>query len=166
MLVHNYFWQISGVRLPMTQSVSNSFGSMIPFGSYSSVFNFAKKFSEFHLYKLNRFLPHLISIKFQQKSFTETETSENDWKVESNSYCCLASTRTFPGSYLSRNYGNGNIADNFFSPNTVDFNMQISNTVRLEITATPQAGNFFTATPHKKIRNTATPQIPNVPLFN
>ena len=66
---------------------------------------------------------------------------------------------------LSKNYGNGNTADNFVSPYTVDFKMQTSHTVRLEITATPQAGIFLTATPHKKMPNTATPQIPNVPLI-
>ena len=82
------------------------------------------------------------------------------------SYCCLAGTRTFPGSYLSKNYGNRNTADNFFSLNTVDFEMKISHTVRLEITTTPQAENFFTTTPHKKILNTVTPQIPNVPLLS
>ena len=46
-------------------------------------------------------------------------------------------------SHLSKNYGNGNTADNFTSAYTVDFKMQISHTVRLEITATPQAGSFF-----------------------
>ena len=66
---------------------------------------------------------------------------------------------------LSKNYGNGNTADNFVSPYTVDFKMQTSHTVRLEITATPQAGISFTATPHKKMPNTATPQIPMSPSY-
>ena len=90
---------------------------------------------------------------------------ENDCKVASKSYCCLSGTRTFPGSHFSKNYGNGYAADNFVSPYTVDFKMQTSHTVRLEITATLQAGIFLTATLHKKMRNTATPQIPNAPLL-
>ena len=88
--------------------------------------------------------------------------NENDCKVASKSYCCLASTRTFPGSHLSKNYLIGNTADyyNFFSRSTVDFKMQTLHTVRLELTATPQAGIFFTATLHKRMRNTANPQRP------
>ena len=61
--------------------------------------------------------------------------NENDCQVASKSYCCLAGTRTFPGSHLSKNYGNRKIANNFVSPYTVDFKMQTSYTVRLEITA-------------------------------
>ena len=61
-------------------------------------------------------------------------------------------------------HGNRNTANNFFSPNTVDFQMQTSHTVRLEITTIPQAGIFLTATPHKKMCNITTPQIPNIPL--
>ena len=38
--------------------------------------------------------------------------NENDSKVASKSYCCLADTKTFLGSHLSKNYGNGNTADN------------------------------------------------------
>ena len=64
---------------------------------------------------------------------------------------------------LSKNYGNGNTADNFVSLYTVDFKMRTSHTVRIEITATPQPRIFFTATPHKKNaqhRNTANSQCP------
>ena len=46
---------------------------------------------------------------------------------------------------LSKNYGNGNAADNFVSPYTIDFTMQASHAIRLEITATPQARIFFSA---------------------
>ena len=68
------------------------------------------------------------------------------------------------GSHLSKNYGNGNTAENFITPYTVDLKLQTSHTIKHEITASPQAGIFFTATPHKKMYNTATTQIPNVPL--
>ena len=78
------------------------------------------------------------------------KSNGNDCKVGSKSYRCLAGKRTFPGSHLSKNYGNGNTADNSFSPNTADFKMQTSHTVKLEITATP----------HKKMHNTANPQCP------
>ena len=66
---------------------------------------------------------------------------------------------------LSKNYGNGNTADNFVSPYTVDFKMQISHTVRLEITATPEAGNFFTATPHKKCAKPQHRKSPMSPFY-
>ena len=89
------------------------------------------------------------------------EINENDCKVASKSYCCLAGTRTFPGSHLSKNYGNGNTADNFVSPYTVDFKMQTSHTVRLEITATPQAGIF---SPQHRIKKCATPQHRKSPM--
>ena len=54
---------------------------------------------------------------------------------------------------------------NFVSPYTVDFKMQTSYTEMLEITATPQAGIFFS--PQQHIKKCTTPQQrnPNVPLF-
>ena len=61
--------------------------------------------------------------------------------------------------------GNCDTADNFVSPNTADFKTQTSHTVRFKNTATPQFAILFTATPHEKMPNTATPQIPNVSLF-
>ncbi len=54
-------------------------------------------------------------------------------------------------------------ANNFVSPNTVGLKTQTSHTARFEITATPQDGILFTATPHKKISNTETPQTPMSP---
>ena len=63
-----------------------------------------------------------------------------------------------------RQNGNCDTADNFVTPNTADFEMQTSHTVTFKNTATPQAEILFTATRHEKMRNTATPQIPNVPL--
>ena len=46
----------------LTQSVSNSFGSIVYFRSYSSVFDVAYKVSEFHVDILTRFLLYLIII--------------------------------------------------------------------------------------------------------
>ena len=60
--------------------------------------------------------------------------------------------------------GNCDTADNFVSPNTAVFKTQTSHTVRFKNTATPQAEILFTATLHEKMPNTATLQIPNVPL--
>ena len=71
--------------------------------------------------------------------------------------------RTFLGSHLSKNCGNGNTADNFVSPNTVDFKMQTSHTVRLKITATPQAGNFFHRnTAWKNAQHRKSPKTPSL----
>ena len=58
---------------------------------------------------------------------------------------------------LSKNYGNGNTAEKFVSPHTVDFKMQTSYTVRLEITA---SWGFFSpqqCIKNAQHRNTANP---------
>ena len=57
-------------NLVLTQSVSNSFDSITHFRSNSSVVNVAQKFSEFHVYILNRFLPYLIR-NFSRKVSTK-----------------------------------------------------------------------------------------------
>jgi len=54
-------------------------------------------------------------------------------------------------------------ARNFFSPNIAGLRSKTPHTVRFEITVTLRDGILFTATPHKKISDTATPQIPMSP---
>ena len=61
---------------------------------------------------------------------------------------------------------NHSTANNFILPNTAAWNTQTSHTVRFEITATPQIEILFTASPHKKKINTATPQIPMSPSIS
>ena len=68
-----WFWRrrsLTKYNLVLTQFVSNSFGSIIHVRSNYSIFNVAQKFSEFHVYILNRFLPYLIR-NFSRKVSTK-----------------------------------------------------------------------------------------------
>ena len=82
---------------------------------------------------------------FGSRSFRLNFATGSRYKNVGEVICC----------FLLLNYGNGNTEDNFFPPNTVDFKMQTSHTVRLE-----KLGFFFTATQHKKLCNTANLHCP------
>ena len=81
LLLANKWRSLTECNIVLTKSVSNSFGSKIHFRSNSSVFNFAQKFSEFHVYILNRFLPHLIR-NFSRN--VSTKLKPVSWAFEHN----------------------------------------------------------------------------------